>query len=107
MADASVINLDDAPVIARKRGRSHPRGSKNKPKTSASTSSATVPTKRRRGRPLGSKNKKSFTTTVGSADLPDVSLVQPILPQSSAENLFSFFATRCSCDDAMQAQSKH
>jgi hypothetical protein len=21
--------------------------------------------------------------------------------------LFSFFATRCSCDDAMQAQSKH
>jgi hypothetical protein len=80
MADASVINLDDAPVTAGKRGRGHSRGSKNKPKTSAATSSATVLTKRHRGRPLGSKNKKSSTAMAGSADLPDVSLVQPILP---------------------------
>jgi hypothetical protein len=29
--------------------------------------------------------------TTGTANLPDVSLSQPILPQSSAKNLFSFF----------------
>jgi hypothetical protein len=40
MADASMINLDDATIIAEKHDR--PRGSKNKLKTSATTSSTTT-----------------------------------------------------------------
>jgi hypothetical protein len=92
MADAGMINLDDAPIIAEKRGRGCPRGSKNKLKTSAATSSTTTPAKRRRGLPLGSRNKKSSTAAADATDLPDVSLAQPVLPQSSVENLFSFFA---------------
>jgi hypothetical protein len=69
-----------------------PRGSKNKPKTSAATSLATTLAKRCRSRPFGSKNKKSSAVMASTADLLDVSLAQPILPHSSAENLFSFFA---------------
>jgi hypothetical protein len=57
MADAGVINLEDATVVE-KHGHGRPRGSKNKPKASAmDASSSTTLAKHRRGRPLGSKNK--------------------------------------------------
>jgi hypothetical protein len=91
MADAAVINLDDTPVIVEKRGRGRPRGSKNKSKIVAATSSSTTPTKHRRGRPLGSKNKKPSIAAAGVAVLPDVGLAQPIVPRASAANMFSFF----------------
>jgi hypothetical protein len=92
MVDAVVINLDDTPVTIEKRGCSRPRGSKNKSKIVMATSSSTTPTKHRRGCPLGSKNKKSYVVALGAIALPDVSLAQPIVPQGSAENVFSFFA---------------
>jgi hypothetical protein len=91
MADTGVTNLDDATVFE-KRGRGRPRGSKNKPKTSADASSVSTPAKRHHDLPLGSKNKKLSAATAGIADLPDVSLAQPVLPQESTKNLFSFFA---------------
>jgi hypothetical protein len=56
MADAGGSRLNiDAPV--EKRGRGHPRGSKNKSKDPAAVVSSSVPAKRRPGRPVGSKNK--------------------------------------------------
>jgi hypothetical protein len=91
MADVVVINLNDAPVTVEKHGRGCPRGSKNKSKIVASTSSTTL-AKRRHGRPLGSNNKKPSTMAAGAAILPDVSLAQPIVPQASAASMFSFFA---------------
>jgi hypothetical protein len=90
MGDAAIINLDDAPITIEKRGCGRPRGSKNKSKIIAATSSSTTPTKRRRGRTLGSKNKKS--PVAGVVVLPDVSLAHRIVPQASAENMFYFFA---------------
>jgi hypothetical protein len=91
IADAGVINLDGA-IVVQKRGRGHPQGSKNKHKTSVAASSSATPAKHHRGRPLRSKNKKPSAVTVSTADHLDVSLAQPSLPQSSVENLFSFFA---------------
>jgi hypothetical protein len=84
MANATVINLDDVPVTIEKRSRDRPQESKNKSKIGPATLSSTTPAKRHRGRPLGSRNKKSSTATAGTAALLDVSLAQPILPQSSA-----------------------
>jgi hypothetical protein len=56
MADASGSHLDiGAPV--EKRGRSRPRGSKNKATTTTLVASSSAPMKRRPGRPVGSKNK--------------------------------------------------
>jgi hypothetical protein len=92
MADAGVINLDDATMVE-KHGRGRPRGSKNKPKISAVVASSLILAKRRRGRPLGSKNKpKTSAATVSTSEHLDVSLAQPILPQSSVGSLFTFFA---------------
>jgi hypothetical protein len=65
MADDGVINLGHATVVE-KGGRGHPRGSKNKPKNSAVSSSA-IPAKRHHGRSLGSKNKKTFAATASAA----------------------------------------
>jgi PAB1-binding protein PBP1 len=78
--------------MVEKRGCGRPRGSKNMPKTSATTSSSTTLSKRRRGCPLGSKNKKLSGATASAADHLDVSLAQPSLPHSFADNFFSFFA---------------
>jgi hypothetical protein len=91
MADTVVVNLDDAPVIIEKCGRGRPRGSKNKSKTVAAASTLTTPVKRRRGFPLESKNKKLSIVIVGASTTPNVSLVQPILPPASADNVFCFF----------------
>jgi hypothetical protein len=52
MSDAGVVDLDTGAMIE-KRGRGHPRGSKNKPKdASLVASSLSVSTKRHPGRPL-------------------------------------------------------
>jgi hypothetical protein len=92
MGDAAIINLDDAPITIEKRGCGRPRGSKNKSKIIAATSSSTTPTKRRLGRTLGRKNKKSPVAVAGVVVLLDVSLAHHIVPQASAENMFYFFA---------------
>jgi hypothetical protein len=92
MADTSVNNLDDARMVE-KHGRGLPRGSKNKPKASAAVASSSIPTNYCSGRPLGSKNKPNTSAaTASTAEHLDTSLVQPILPQSSAGSLFSFSA---------------
>jgi hypothetical protein len=71
MADAGGANLDTG-VLMEKRGRSHPRGSKNKPKDASLVASLSVSAKRRPGRPLGSKNKPkvSVAATPGSSFAP-------------------------------------
>jgi hypothetical protein len=71
MADAGVINLDNATVVE-KRSPGRPRGSKNKPKTSTTASAPSTLTKRRRGRPLGSKNKKTSAAATSTANHLDV-----------------------------------
>jgi hypothetical protein len=91
MADAGVINLDNATVVE-KRSPGRPRGSKNKPKTSATASAQSTLTKRRRGRPLGSKNKKTSAAATSTTDHLDVGVAHHVIPQSSTGNLFSFFA---------------
>jgi hypothetical protein len=58
-----------------------------------SVDASSTPAKHRHGRPLGSKNKVKTSVVPTSADEHlDVSLAQPVLLQSSARNLFSFFA---------------
>jgi hypothetical protein len=61
--------------------------------------SSSAPAKRRHGRPLGSKNKvKASAAPTSVGDHLDVSLAQPVLTQSSAGNVFSFFSfvgTQC------------
>jgi hypothetical protein len=97
MIDVAVINLADATVVE-KHARGRPRGSKNKPKTSVVASLLATPAKHRRGRPLGSKNKKTSAAMANTIVHLDISLAQPIPPQSSVENLFSFFSfvgTQC------------
>jgi hypothetical protein len=92
VADAGVINLEDATVVE-KHGRGRPRGSKNQPKASVVDASSSTPTKRHHGRPLGSKNKsKTSATPTSAADHLDIILAQLVLAQSSSRNMFSFFA---------------
>jgi hypothetical protein len=77
MADAGVINLEDATVVE-KHGRGHPRENKNKPKVSARDASSSTPAKRHRGRPLSSKNKvKTSAAAISVGEHLDVSLAQP------------------------------
>jgi hypothetical protein len=56
MVDDGDANLD-AGVLMEKRGRGHPRGSKNKSKDAFLVASSSASAKRRLGRPLGNKNK--------------------------------------------------
>jgi hypothetical protein len=87
-----VINLEDATMVE-KHGRGRPRGSKNKSRASTIDASSSNPVKRRHGCPVGNKNKpKTSTAPTSCPDYLDVSLVQPILPQSSDGNIFSVFA---------------
>jgi hypothetical protein len=66
---------------------------KNKPKASTAVASSSIPTKRHSGRPLGSKNKPNTSVaTASTAKHLDISLAQPILPQSSVGSIFSFYA---------------
>jgi hypothetical protein len=89
MADASVIDLDTGAIIE-KHGRSHPRGSKNKPKDiSIVASSSAVPRKRRPGCPLGSKNKPKPSSSVAH-QVVDAN-VSPRNASPPPVNLFSFF----------------
>jgi hypothetical protein len=91
MGDIGVINLEDATMVE-KNGHSCPRGSKNKPKASAVDAFSSTSAKHRPGHPLGSKNKvKTSTLPTSASKHLDVSLTQPVLPQSSARNLLSFF----------------
>jgi hypothetical protein len=72
MVDAGAVDLHTGAMME-KRGRGHPRGSKNKPKDAslvASSSSASM--KRHPGCPLGSKNKPkpSFAVAQGASAAP-------------------------------------
>jgi hypothetical protein len=71
-ADAGVVDLDTGAEVE-KRGRGHPRGSKNKPKgVSLMASSLSASMKRCLGRPLGSKNnpKPSFVVAQDASAAP-------------------------------------
>jgi hypothetical protein len=79
-------------MVVEKHGRGRPRGSKHKPKASIIDTSSTL-AKHRHNRPLGSKNKvKTSAASTSTSEHLDVSLVQPILPQSPPRILFSYFA---------------
>jgi hypothetical protein len=68
MADAGAANLDTG-MLMEKRGRGHPRGSKNKLKDAFLVASLSASAKRRPGRPLGSKNKpKAFAAVAPGAN---------------------------------------
>jgi hypothetical protein len=84
MADANESRLNiGAPV--EKRGRGHPRGSKNKTTTAAVVSSPSALVKRRPGHPAGSKNKLKVSPVAPgpSAPSPDAS--------PSSPRIYSFF----------------
>jgi hypothetical protein len=85
-ADGSRLNLG-APV--EKRGRGHPRSSKNKIISAAAVASLSALVKRRPERPAGSKNKPKAPPTApgSSAPSPDAS--------SSSPKIYSFF---CICN---------
>jgi hypothetical protein len=66
MEDTSVIDLDTEAVVE-KRGRGHPRGSKNKPKdVSMVASSSSALMKRCPGHPLGSNNKPKPSSSLAN-----------------------------------------
>jgi hypothetical protein len=92
MADVDATDQGDMAIVE-KRDHSHPRGSKNNPKSSlAIVASSSTPAKRRPGRPLGIENKKSAIVIADPADHLDVSFVHPAVPSSSSGDLFSFFS---------------
>jgi hypothetical protein len=90
MADAGGSQMNvGAPV--EKRGRSRPRGSKNKSKATMASSSA--PVKRRPGRPVGSKNKNKISTAASSPSALPHNVSPPPSPK-----IYSFFciaSARC------------
>jgi hypothetical protein len=84
MADAGDAHLNIGAQME-KRGRGHPRGSKNKSKDPATVASSSVSMKRRPGRPMGSKNKpKVSAATPGPSAAP--SNASPPPPK-----IYSFF----------------
>jgi hypothetical protein len=98
MADTGVIDLD-ADIMVEKRGRGHPRGSKNKPKVVTMEALSSAPVKRRPGRPLGSKNKSKSSTSQVNEPL-DVSAAHLNPPQPSTKTVFSFLAlARAQCHE--------
>jgi hypothetical protein len=91
MADAGVIDLDTGAMVE-KRGRGHPRGSKNKPKdVSMVASSSSALMKRRTGRPLGSKNKPKPSSYLASRYV-DANIARHTASPPPPIHLFSFFA---------------
>jgi hypothetical protein len=91
MADTGVVDLD-AGVVVEKRGRGHPRGSKNKSKAATiDVSSSSAPVKQRHGCPLGSKNKPKSSASPANESL-DANAARRNTPPPSAGNIFSFFA---------------
>jgi hypothetical protein len=86
MADVGAANLDTG-VLMEKRGRSHPRGSKNKPKDASLVASSSASAKRRPGRPLGSKNKPKASATV----VPGASAAPRNASPPHPVKIYSFF----------------
>jgi hypothetical protein len=90
MADAGVIDLDTS-IAIEKRGRGHPRGSKNKPKdVSMVASSSATPMKRCPSRPLGSKNKPKPSSSVAHR-VVDANVTPRNASPPPPVKLFSFF----------------
>jgi hypothetical protein len=84
MADVGGSHLNiGAPV--EKRGRGHPRGSKNKASIEAAVASSSAPVKRRPGHPAGSKNKPKVPSTAPGPSSPSANASSP------PPRLFSFF----------------
>jgi hypothetical protein len=85
MADAGGLHLNIG-TQEEKRGRGHPRGSKNKSKGPAVVASSSVPAKRRPGRPVESKNKPKVFTTAPGPSAPPHNASTPPSPM-----IYSFF----------------
>jgi hypothetical protein len=85
MADAggSQMNID---VPVERRGRGHPRGSKNKSTGPAVVASSSAPPKRRPGRPTGSKNKPKALSAAPGPSVPPNNASPPPPPK-----VYSFF----------------
>jgi hypothetical protein len=82
MADASGSCLNiGAPV--EKRGRGHPRDSKNKATATVAVASSSAPVKRCPGRPARSKNKIKVTSTTPGPSAPSANASPP--------RIYSFF----------------
>jgi hypothetical protein len=100
MADAGGPRLNiDAPV--EKRGRGHPRGSKNKPAIPAVAASSSAPTKRRLGRPMGSKNKPKVSSAAPGPSAPPHNASPP------SARVYSFFCiTGAQCREIQRVPLK-
>jgi hypothetical protein len=85
MADAGGSRLNIVAQVE-KRGRGHPRGSKNKSKDPAVVTSSSVPVKRCPGRPVGSKNQPKVSTVAPGLSAPPHNASPPPLPK-----IYSFF----------------
>jgi hypothetical protein len=85
MANAGGLHLNIGAQVE-KRGRGHPRGSKNKSKDPAAVASSSMPVKRHPGRPVGSKNKPKVSTTAPGLSAPPHNAFPPPSPK-----IFSFF----------------
>jgi hypothetical protein len=84
MADVSESRLNIGALVE-KRGRGHPRGSKNKTSAAATVASSSAPVKRRPGRPAGSKNKLKVSSAAPGPSAPSAN-ASPSLPR-----IYSFF----------------
>jgi hypothetical protein len=84
MADASGSRLNLGTPVE-KRGRGHPRGSKNKASIDALAASSAALVKRRPGRLAGSKNKPKVPLAAPDPSTPSASMPPP------SPKLFSFF----------------
>jgi hypothetical protein len=106
MADTGVIDLDTV-VMVEKRGRGHPRESKNKPKeASMAISSSSAPMKWHPGRPLGSKNKPKPSASLANQPL-DATAARHNAPPPPSVNIFSFFAfARAQCREQLRVPLK-
>jgi hypothetical protein len=93
MAAVGGVNLDTG-VLMEKRGRGHPRGSKNKPKDASMVASSSASIKRRPCCPVGSKNKPK----VRAAAAPSTSAAPRNASPPAQVKTFSFFCiagTQC------------
>jgi hypothetical protein len=99
MADASGPRLNiGAPV--EKRGRGHPRGSKNKATITAVASSSSAPTKRRPGRPVESKNKPKVSSAALGPSAPPYNASPP------PPRVYSFCITGTQCCEIQRVPLK-
>jgi hypothetical protein len=92
MANAGGSHLNIGAQVE-KRGRGHPRSSKNKSKDPAMVASSSVPAKRHPGRLVGSKNKPIVSTAALGLSAPPHNASPPPPPK-----IYSFFCiagTKC------------